>query len=362
MQKYDYLIVGAGFSGSVLARLLAEERKKVLLIDRRDHIGGNAYDYKDGAGVVIHKYGPHSFHTNAEEVWSFLSRFTQWHPYEHRVQACVDGLLVPFPITIDTINQLYGTSYTEDTIGTFYDSVRQRRTVRNGEDAIVNKIGEELFEKFYKYYTKKHWDLWPAQLDAEVLERIPIRDNRDNRYFTDKYQGIPKNGYTELFRNILSHPDITLRLETDFRELKDIRYENLIYTGCIDEYFGYEFGRLPYRSVFLEYETLSQEYFQPVAIVNYPCSRDFTRITEFKHFLGQKLPKTTIAYEYTSAQGEPSYPIPRSENRELYEKYLDKARNLGNVFFVGRLAEYRYYNMDQVVLSSLKLFGKLEIG
>ena len=356
---YDYLIVGAGFSGSTLARLLSEEGQRVLVVDRRNHIGGNAYDYRDKAGVIIHKYGPHIFHTETEEVWKFLSRFTGWYPYEHQVLAHVDGMLVPFPVNIDTVNRLYGTSFTEDTIGAFYESVRERRTVRNSEDAVVNKIGKDLFEKFYKYYTKKHWDLWPAELDPEVLERIPIRENRDDRYFTDTYQGIPAGGYTELFSNLLSHPNITVQLETDFKDLRDNGYRRLIYTGRIDEYFDYRLGRLPYRSVSFVYETLPQEYFQPAAQVNYTCSQDYTRITEYKHFLAQELPETTIAYEYTSANGEPCYPIPRSSNRTLYERYSDTAKDLEDVFFVGRLAEYRYYNMDQAIISAFTLFKEL---
>lgn len=361
---YDYLIVGCGFAGAVLAERLASAGKKVLIVEKRNHIAGNAFDYYDEAGILIHKYGPHIFHTNSEEVFRYLSRFTQWRPYEHRVLASVDGQLVPIPINRTTINRLYGTSLTSDEVEAFLATKAEKRSpVLTSEDVVVNVVGKELFEKFFRGYTRKQWDLEPSQLDASVTARVPTRTNADDRYFTDKYQAMPLNGYTEMFSKMLSHKNISIMLQTDFRDVVEvIPHKKLIYTGPIDSYFDFCYGKLPYRSINFEFETLNQEHFQETGTINYPVSNLYTRITEFKHLTGQKHLKTTIVYEYPTAEGDPYYPIPRKENSELYNRYKKKAEDLPNVYFTGRLGTYKYYNMDQVVAQSLALFKTLELA
>ncbi|MFZ5987757.1 MAG: UDP-galactopyranose mutase [Bacillota bacterium] len=353
------IVVGAGFAGSIMARLIAEEKgEEVLVVEKRNHIGGNAFDFYNEDGILVHKYGPHIFHTNSKSVWDYLSRFTKWRLYQHKVQAFIDGQKVPIPINIDTINKLYGTCYNADNIEAFYNSIRvSRDSIENSEDMVISKIGTELYTKFYKHYTKKQWDLYPNELDPEVTARIPVRPNRDNRYFSDMYQGIPKHGYTRMFENILDHPGIHVLLNTDFQKTKDhFNCEKIIYTGCIDEFFGFKFGKLPYRSLDFEFETLEQKEFQEVGTVNFPNDYDFTRITEFKHLTGQKSCKTTIMREYPCADGEPYYPIPKKENNELYKKYITETRKLEGVYFCGRLGSYQYYNMDKVVENSMQLF------
>jgi UDP-galactopyranose mutase len=359
---FDYLIVGAGFAGSVLAeRLAAGMGKKVLIVDRRDHIGGNAYDCHDENGILIHKYGPHIFHTNSAEVFDYLSRFTQWRQFQHWVKASVDGRLVPVPINLDTINELYGTSYDSEGMKAFLASVAEHRDpVVTSEDVVVNGMGRELYEKFFKGYTRKQWGLDPSELDAQVTARIPVRFNRDARYFTDAYQAMPARGYTEMFRKMLAHPNIKVMLNTDYREIRDeLEYGQLIFTGPVDEYFDYRFGRLPYRSLEFKHETHHRERFQEAPVVNYPNDYAYTRITEFKYLTGQEHPSTSIVYEYPRAEGDPYYPIPRPDNAALYKKYQQLAESLPDVHFVGRLATYKYYNMDQVVAQALTLFSKL---
>lgn len=356
---FDFLIVGAGLAGCTLAERIASIlNKRVLLIDQRNHIGGNAYDYYDNHGILVHKYGPHIFHTNNKVVFDYLSRFTQWNLFQLRVNAWVDGQMLPIPINLDTINVLYGTNMTiKDLVG-FYQSLSEKiDPITNSEEVILSQIGQELYQKFFKNYTKKQWDLWPQELDPSVCWRIPIRNNRDNRYFTDKYQVMPKNGYTKMFEKIINHPNIKVMLQTDYKEIGDvIPHEKLIYTGPIDTYFNYKFGKLPYRSLNFSFETFDREYCQNTAIVNYPNEYDFTRISEYKHMTGQIHPKTTIAYEYPSAIGEPYYPIPRSKNSELYSRYKAEAEKLKKVWFLGRLGTYQYLNMDQVVAQSLDFF------
>jgi UDP-galactopyranose mutase len=359
---FDYLIVGAGFAGSVLAeRLAAGMGKKVLIVDRRDHIGGNAYDCHDENGILIHKYGPHIFHTNSAEVFDYLSRFTKWRQFQHWVKASVDGRLVPVPINLDTINELYGTAYDSQGMKEFLESVAERRDpIKTSEDVVVNGMGRELYEKFFRGYTRKQWGLDPSELDAQVTARIPVRFNRDARYFTDTYQAMPARGYTEMFRNMLAHPNIKVMLNTNYREIRDeIEYGQLIFTGPVDEYFDHRFGRLPYRSLEFKHETHQQETFQEAPVVNYPNDYAYTRITEFKYLTGQKHDSTSIVYEYPKADGDPYYPIPRPDNSALYKKYQQLADSLPNVHFVGRLASYKYYNMDQVVAQALTLFSKL---
>jgi UDP-galactopyranose mutase len=362
---FDYLIVGAGFAGSVLAeRLATQANKKVLIIDKREHIAGNAYDYYNKDGILIHKYGPHIFHTNAKEVFEYLGQFTPWRPYEHKVLASVDGQLVPIPINLNTINQLYGLNLNSAEVETFFASKAEKVAgVKTSEDVVVSKVGRELYEKFFRGYTRKMWDLDPSELDASVTARVPTRTNRDDRYFTDTYQAMPLYGYTHMFQNMLSHKNIKVMLNTDYKEIIDfIPYKNLIFTGPVDEYFNYCYGKLPYRSLEFKFETVDQEVFQPTGTVNYPNEQLYTRITDFKYLSGQKHEKTTVVYEYPKAEGDPYYPVPRPENAELYKKYQQLAATMTNTYFVGRLATYKYYNMDQVVAQALTMFKKIMQG
>ena len=359
---FDYLIVGAGFAGSVLAERLASQlNKKVLLIDKRNHIGGNAYDYYNEDDLFVHKYGPHIFHTNASSVVEYLSQFTQWRPYQHRVLASVDGQLVPMPINLDTINTLYGLNLTSFQLEEFFASVAEpREQIHTSEDVVVSKVGRELYEKFFRNYTRKQWGLDPSELDASVTSRVPTRTNRDGRYFTDTYQVMPLHGYTRMFERMLAHPNIKVMLNTDYREIQDfIPYQELIYTGPIDEFFHYCYGKLPYRSLDFEIKTIDTPVYQPAAVVNYPNDYAYTRATEFKYLTGQEHSRTSMVYEYPRAQGDPYYPIPRAENTELYKQYKVLAEATEGVHFVGRLATYKYYNMDQVVAQALSLFRKI---
>jgi UDP-galactopyranose mutase len=362
---FDYLIVGAGFAGSVLAeRLASVGDQKVLIVDQRDHIGGNAYDYYNKDGILIHKYGPHIFHTNSKKVFDYLGQFTQWRPYEHRVLASVDGQLVPIPINLNTINKLYGLNLNCNELEAFFDSKAEKIIrVKTSEDVVVGKVGRELYEKFFKFYTRKQWDLDPSELDASVTARVPTRTNKDDRYFTDTYQAMPLFGYTRMFQKMLSHPNIKIMLNTDYKEILDvIPYKHMIYTGPIDSFFNYCYGRLPYRSLEFKFETHDADIFQSTGTINFPNEHAYTRITEFKYLTGQKHNKTSIVYEYPQAEGDPYYPIPRPENAEIYKKYQQLANAMTNTFFTGRLATYKYYNMDQVVAQSLSLFEKITQG
>jgi UDP-galactopyranose mutase len=359
---FDYLIVGAGFAGSVLAERLARgSGKKVLLVDRRPHIGGNAFDHYDDAGILVHRYGPHIFHTNSREVFEYLSGFTAWRPYEHRVRASVDGQLVPIPINLDTINQLYGLKLTSMEAEGFFASVAEpREVVRTSEDVVIGRVGRELYEKFFRGYTRKQWGLDPSQLDAMVTARVPVRTNRDDRYFGDTYQAMPLHGFTRMFENLLDHENIKILLNTDYREIVgEIPHDRLIYTGPIDEFFDCRYGRLPYRSLRFEFETVNQEWVQPVAVVNYPNEHLYTRVTEFKHLTGQQHAKSSLVYEYPLAEGDPYYPVPRPENNELYKRYQALAEARPDVHFVGRLATYKYYNMDQVAAQALAVYARI---
>lgn len=359
---FDYLIVGAGFAGSVLAeRLASQSNKKVLVVDVRNHIGGNAYDHYNDAGILVHKYGPHIFHTNSRDVFMYLSRFTQWRNYEHRVLAHVESKLLPIPINLDTVNKLYGWNLTSQQLEDYFKEVSEKiEEMHTSEDVVVSTVGRDLYEKFFRNYTRKQWGLDPSQLDRMVTSRIPTRTNTDDRYFTDQFQAMPLHGYTRMFEKMLSHSNIKVMLNTDYREIKDhIAYREMIFTGPIDQYFNYRFGKLPYRSLNFKHETLEKEQHQPVAVVNYPNDHDYTRVTEFKHLTGQKHSHTSIVYEYPSAEGDPYYPVPRPENAELYKKYKALADMTPGVHFVGRLATYRYYNMDQVVGQAMTLFEKL---
>jgi len=370
-QRYDTLVVGAGYAGSILAQQLASRRgDSVLVIDRRDHIAGNAYDYLDEHGVLVHRYGPHIFHASNQKLVDYLSQFTEWRPYEHRVLARVDGQLLPIPINRTTINELYGLSLTTDEEVEAFLAERAEPVeyIHNSEDVVVAKVGRDLYEKFFRGYTRKQWQRDPSELAASVCARIPIRTNTDDRYFTDSFQNMPAEGYTKMFERILDHPNIEVRTETDYYDVKDeIDFRHLVWTGPIDRFFDFEFGALPYRS--LEFELRTEEtpdggFLQPVAQVNEPgMDVEYTRITEFRHMTGQtNLPVSTVAVEYPRDEGDPYYPIPNDETRELYHRYEARAAERPDVTFVGRLARYQYLNMDQVVGQALQTAEQLLSG
>jgi UDP-galactopyranose mutase len=362
-REFDYLIVGAGFAGCVLAeRLASDSGKRVLIVDKRAHIGGNAYDTYNDDGILVHPYGPHIFHTNSADVFQYLSQFTRWRFYEHRVLASVDGKLLPMPINLDTINLLYDLNLTSDEMTEFLAlRAEHRDTIRTSEDVVVSKIGRELYEKFFKGYTHKQWGVDPSALDASVTSRVPTRTNQDDRYFTDKFQFMPLPSYTNMFNAMLNHANIKIMLNTDYREIAPtIPYHKMIYTGPVDAYFDYRYGKLPYRSLEFEHKTLDAAQYQSAAVINYPNDHDYTRITEFKYLTGQQHHKTSIVAEYPQAEGDPYYPVPCPDNTERYNKYKALADATPNVSFVGRLATYRYYNMDQVVAQALTTYQQLK--
>ncbi|MDD1451163.1 UDP-galactopyranose mutase [Sphingomonas sp. H160509] len=363
-ERYDTLIVGAGFAGAVLAeRLAADSCQRVLVVDRRPHIGGNAYDEHDEAGVLIHRYGPHIFHTNSADVFDYLSRFTEWRAYEHRVLASVDDKLVPMPINRTTLNDLYGLSLEDDAEAAAFLASRAESVedIRTSEDVVVAAVGRDLYETFFRGYTRKQWGLDPSELDRTVTARVPTRTSTDDRYFTDTFQAMPTNGYTRMFEAMLDHPGITLDLGVEYRDVIDrVDVDHIVFTGPIDEYFDFRFGKLPYRSLQFRHETHDVAQFQPVAVVNYPDETvPQTRITEYKHLTGQLHAKTSISYEFPSAEGDPYYPIPRPENQALFKRYEALADAEDGVTFVGRLATYRYYNMDQVVGQALATYRRM---
>ena len=361
--RYDVMIVGAGFAGAVMAeRLAAGSNKKVLVIDRRPHIAGNAYDRRDRAGVLIHQYGPHIFHTNSQEIVGYLSRFTEWRSYEHRVLADLGDRRVPIPINRTTLNMLYAADLESDEDAAAFLARRAEPVdaITTSEDVLISSIGRDLYNTFFRGYTRKQWGMDPSELDKSVTARVPTRTNCDDRYFTDSFQAMPIAGYATLFKRMLDHPNIDISLAIDFAEARD-RYphDHLVFTGPIDEYFDYCLGKLPYRSLRFEHKTLNQPWYQPVAVVNYPSENTpYTRVTEYKHLTGQDISRTSISYEFPSDEGDPYYPIPRPENQFLYDRYRKLAMDQSDVTFVGRLATYRYYNMDQVVGQALATYRK----
>lgn len=358
---YDIVIVGSGFSGSVLAERFSNIHRKVLVVEKRSHVGGNAYDHYDENGILIHDYGAHIFHTNDQKVFNYLSNFTEWRNYQHKSLAMVDGQLVPFPINRNTLEMLYGKEALKDGVESFLSKVRTSiQFPRNAEENVINRVGTELYEKFFKGYTEKQWGRSAKDLRPSVTARIPVRDNYDDRYFTDKYQVMPLHGYHTLFNRMLNRDNIHLMLNTKWQDIKDfIPFKRLIFTGPIDEYFDYIYGRLEYRSLKFKYRLYTEEYVQPVAGIKYSDNYDFTRTIEFKHLTGQKHEYTVVSEEYPTSEGEPYYPIPAEDTEETYKHYKEEAEKIENVKFIGRLATYRYYNMDQVVASALSEFEKL---
>lgn len=376
---FDYIIIGAGLAGSVMAERIANIlEKKVLIIEKRDHIGGNCFDYYNENDILVHRYGPHIFHTQMKHVWDYLSNFTQWHEYEHKVLGFIDGKEVPIPFNLTSLYKMmpYNTAKLLETklVKNFGYNVKiPILKLKNVDDCDLKFLADFIYEKVFLNYTKKQWGLLPEELDPSVTERVPVYISQDNRYFQDHYQGMPKEGYTKLFERMLYNPNIKLMLETDSKEIMKLDHDKkkiyfmeeefkgkLIYTGKIDEFFDYEFGKLHYRSLKFDFETINKEYFQEVGTINFPNDHDFTRITEFKHSTGQKSSKTTIVKEYPQKHNKdnntPYYPIPQRKNLELYRKYEEKSQNLDNVLFIGRLAEYKYYNMDIVINRALKAF------
>lgn len=367
MPTPQILIIGAGISGAVLAERYAQLGKQVLILEKRDHIGGNCYDYYNDDGILVSKYGAHLFHTNEKDVWAYVQRFGEWYPYEHRVLAKVDGQLVPVPVNITTVNRLLGTQIKSEAEMEAWLAAHQvpNPDPQNGKEAALARVGPALYEKIFKNYTKKQWDKYPEELDASVLNRIPVRTNFDDRYFNDKYQALPKGGYTKLFAKMLDHPNITVQLNTDYFDVRTqlTGFEKLFYTGPIDQFFDFKFKvqrALEYRSLRFEHQTLNQEYFQENSVVNYPNEEAFTRIVEYKHITGQQHPKTTIVREFSTDEGEPYYPVPNPANQAIYDQYKAEADKLENIYFVGRLANYKYFNMDQAFKNALDLFQRLE--
>ncbi|MCE5215149.1 MAG: UDP-galactopyranose mutase [Methanobacterium sp.] len=376
---FDYIIVGAGLAGSVLAeRITNILGKKVLILEKRNHIGGNCYDYIDKNGIQVHKYGPHIFRTDLKHIYDYLSQFTDWNLYQHEVLGLIDGKKVPIPFNLNTLHELLPENLVEQLekqlIEHFgFDVKVPILELKKTQDKDLKFLADFIYQKVFLNYTMKQWGFKPEDLDPSVTGRVPVYISKDNRYFQDKYQGIPKEGYTKLFEKMLDSPNIKIMLNTDYNEIMEInpceislfdkKYDGkIIFTGEIDEFFKYKYGKLPYRSLSFKFETIKKEYFQEVATVNYPNNNDFTRITEFKHFKPIKTNKTSIAKEYSheydkNVKGDiPYYPIPRDKNSEIYEKYKNEAQTVENVIFIGRLAEYRYYSMDNVIESALKVF------
>ncbi|NYB51987.1 MAG: UDP-galactopyranose mutase [Methanobacteriaceae archaeon] len=374
---FDYIVIGAGLAGSVIAERIANVLdKKVLVIEKRNHIGGNCYDFYDGNGILVHKYGPHIFHTNDTNVWRYLSKFTEWHDYEHRVLGFVDEKKVPIPFNLNSLHVLFSNYFADNLknklINQFgYGAKISILKLKKSPDKDLKFLADFVYDKIFLNYTKKQWGMKPEDLDPSVTERVPIFVSYDNRYFQDIFQGVPQEGYHLMFERMLNHSNIILKLNTDSKNLLKIKDGNiyirgtefkglLVFTGRIDELFDKEFGPLPYRSLNFEFENIQQKFYQEVGTVNYPNDFNFTRITEFKHITGQKKPDTTIVKEYPkfcdNEQDIPYYPIPKSEYEKLYKKYAKRAQDVRNLILVGRLAEFKYFNMDIVVQRALRIF------
>lgn len=368
--KFEWLIIGAGYSACVLAERIASQlEQRVLIVEKRNHIGGNAYDYYNEHGHLVHKYGPHIFHTKSKPVWNYLSQFTQWRPYYHHVLGVVEGKKVPIPFNLNTLYALFPPRYAEKLELLLLEHfgfgkkvpILQLRESSSGDLAF---LADYIYDNVFLHYTQKQWNLKPEELDSGVTARVPIYISRDDRYFQDPYQAMPKQGYTEMFRRMIDHPNIKVLLNTNYREvIDDISFNRAICTGPIDEFFDYVHGEMPYRSLRFHFETHDQEHYQEVGTVNYPNDYDITRITEQKYLTGQVSPKTTLVKEfpqvYVPGRNDPYYPIPRAENRDRLSSYLQEVKKLnGSVLFAGRLAEYKYYNMDQAVTRALGIFDK----
>lgn len=386
--NFNYIIIGAGFAGSVIAERIANKlNKKVLVIERKNHIGGHCYDYIDSNGFIIHKYGPHLFHTNYKEVYKYLSNFTEWELYNHKVLAFIDGKKIPLPFNINSIYEIFPPEMAKKLESKLiskyeYNSKIPILNLKKENDKDLKFLADFIYNKIFKNYTIKQWGVKPEDIDPEVTERVPILISKDNRYFTDKYQAVPKYGYSKIFQNMLNNKNIKLLLNTNFTEIIKINFENkkiylfnnefkgkIIFTGMIDELFNYKFGNLPYRSLNLKFETLDKPFFQEVATVNYPNNYNFTRITEFKHIHSISIDiknssKTTILKEFPvdfiKEKNNPYYPIFTKTNKEKYLKYVEYSKQFENIILLGRLAEYKYYNMDQIIKHALDIFETIK--
>jgi UDP-galactopyranose mutase len=368
--KYDFIVVGAGLAGSTSARVLAEAGKRVLVVEKNDHPAGLCHDYTNEWGITVQTGGPHIFHTNKRHVWRFVRRFASFRPYRHRVLSRVRDSYVPFPINRDTVCRLFGVRLTRRGAREFLrEQVRKssyREPPADFRDAVVSQVGEILYETLYENYTRKQWGKDPRELDAALAQRIPVRDNRDDRYFTDVFQGVPRGGYTRLVGRMLAHDNIACRWGENYFAVRDrLPRVPIVYTGKLDEYFAFRHGALEYRSLAFEYKTFDYPRHQPAGVVNYPNDHEWTRTTEFKYFLGERSPKTTVGYEYPRGQGLPCYMVPTEDNLERRDRYLMEALDLeaaGACCFVGRLAEYRYYNMDEAIDQALRKTARLLNG
>ncbi|HZF71589.1 UDP-galactopyranose mutase [Sulfuricurvum sp.] len=378
---FDYIIIGAGFAGSVAAeRLSTEANKKVLIIEKRNHIAGNCFDYKNENNILIHKYGPHLFHTSNQKVWDYLSNFTEWQIYHHKVLAFIDGQKVSVPFNINTLYKLFPTSIAkkleEKLLENFpFNSKIPILELKQSNDADLSFLADFVYDKVFVNYTAKQWGMKPEDLDSAVTARVPLFIGKDDRYFNDTFQAVPKHGYTKLFENLLDNKNIKIMLNTDSKEVMNIKNEKfylfgnefngkIIYTGQIDELFDYRFGELPYRSVEMKFETVEKDYFQEAATVNYPNDYTFTRITEFKHIHPVNSSKTTILKEYPQQHIQnkttPYYPIFTEENQLKYQQYKEYSKQFTNLILLGRLAEYKYYDMDDIIERVLEVIGEIK--
>ena len=364
------LVVGAGFSGAVIANLIATKlNEKVIIIDKKNHLAGNSYDYKDNNGITIHKYGSHIFHTSNEKVWDFVCKFADFNKYEHKVVAVIDGIETNIPFNLNTLYDVFSETKAkkleEKLLANFeYDKKVPILEFQKQDDEDLKQLAEYVYEKVFLHYTTKQWGVKPNEIDGAVTARVPVYISRDNRYFQDKFQGIPLNGYANLVEKMLDHKNIKVQLKTDYKEIDSKDYTRIFYTGSIDEFFDYKYGQLPYRSVNFKFEEYDRELYQSNSVVNYPsCDKDYTRIHEYKYYLNEKSNKTVIAKEYSEffelGKNERYYPIPKEENTKLYEKYLNEAKNLQNVYFLGRLGDYKYYDMDKAILRAIELFEEI---
>ena len=370
MGKNKNLVVGAGVSGATIANLLADKlNEEVLVIDKKDHIAGNCFDYRDENGIMIHKYGSHIFHTNSEVVWNYLKQFCDFNTYMHKVIGVIDGIETHIPFNFNTLYDVFPITLAKRLEEKLLNNFKINSKVpilefQKQDDDDLKFLAEYVYEKIFLNYTTKQWGKSPKDIDGAVTARVPVYLSKDNRYFQDKYQGIPLKGYTEVVKKMLDNKNIELKLNTDFNKIDTKNFDRIFYTGSIDEYFNYEFGKLSYRSVNFKFETYDKEYYQSNACVNYPNNYDFTRIHEYKYYLDDKSPKTVIAKEYSEffelGKNERYYPIVNEENIELYNKYLQKSKEIKNVYFLGRLGDYKYYDMDKAILRAIELFKEIE--
>lgn len=367
MRMDKVLIIGAGITGLTLAERFASQGAKVQVIEKRDHIGGNCFDSVDSHGIHIHRYGPHILHTHYREVWDYLSRFTEWAFYQHRVLGFIDGQFVPIPFNLNTLHMLFPAKMAERierklTKAFGFGNRVSILELRKTDDRDLRFLADFVYEKVFLNYSLKQWGLRPEELDPSVTGRVPVVISRDNRYFQDPYQGIPKDGYTRMFERMIQNGNIEIECNTDFAAVKNrVKYDLLFYTGPIDEFFDYRFGKLPYRCIRMEFQNFDFDSYQPAAVVNYPNDYDFTRITEFKKFTGTVTSQTVIGIEYPGDSGFAAWPVLSEKSRETLRLYLQEAEKLKKegIYFVGRLAEYRYYDMDDAVKRALDMFKEV---